>query len=110
MIELYISIFSFWFAELSLIPITITDWLMNNDILYKTIDIGTGKTKIVFNKYSNDFKIQVKLLPFSCTKCLSFWICLVYSLNNYSILEAVLYAGVCSFYAILISKLFNYVR
>ena len=75
---LYIALFAFWFAELSTIP--------------QRILIATG------------FK---NLYPFSCVKCLSFWMALIYS---YTEPFCIIIAGVTSLLSMTICLLFNRLR
>ena len=75
---LYIALFAFWFAELSTIP--------------QRILIATG------------FK---NLYPFSCVKCLSFWMALIYSYNEPF---CIIIAGVTSLLSMFICLLFNRIR
>jgi len=75
---LYIALFAFWFAELSTIP--------------QRILIATG------------FK---NLYPFSCVKCLSFWMALIYSYNEPF---CIIIAEVTSLLAMTICLLFNRLR
>ncbi len=106
MIELLIVCFSFWFAELSLIPSNFALWLMDKSILYKEYD-GNKINRVVFNRYSELYKIPVRLYPFDCTKCLSFWLGGIYSYSMYENLTfAVLMAGVSSLVGMIISKLY----
>ena len=106
MTELLISIFAVWFAELSMIPQNLSDWLMTKSILYNEYD--GSKSKIVFNKYPQGFRIPIRLKPFDCSKCLGFWMGLISSYLNYeSILLAILIGGVCSFGAMTLSKLYR---
>ena len=75
---LYIALFAFWFAELSTIP--------------QRILIATG------------FK---NLYPFSCVKCLSFWMALIYSYNEP---VCIIIAGVTSLLSMTICLIFNRLR
>jgi hypothetical protein len=75
---LYIALFAFCFAELSTIP--------------QRILITTGLKH---------------LYPFSCVKCLSFWMALIYSYNEPF---CIIIAGVTSLLAITIHVLFNRLR
>jgi hypothetical protein len=75
---LYIALFAFWFAELSTIP--------------QRILIATG------------FK---NLYPFSCVKCLSFWMALIYSYNEPF---CIIIAGVTSLLSMTICLLINRLR
>jgi len=75
---LYIALFAFWFAELSTIP--------------QRILIATG------------FK---HLYPFSCVKCLSFWMPLIYSYNEPF---CIIIAGVTSLLSMTICLIFNRLR
>lgn len=73
-----IALFAFWFAELSTIP--------------QRILIATG------------FK---NLYPFSCVKCLSFWMALIYSYNEPF---CIIIAGVTSLLSMTICLIFNRLR
>lgn len=75
---LYIALFSFWFAELSTIP---------QHILIK-------------------FNLK-HLYPFSCVKCLSFWMALIYSYNE---TWCIIIAGVTSLLAMTINLIYNRLR
>lgn len=75
---LYIALFAFWFAELSTIP--------------QRILIAMG------------FK---NLYPFSCVKCLSFWMALIYSYNEPF---CIIIAGVTSLLSMTICLIFNRLR
>lgn len=75
---LYIALFAFWFAELSTIP--------------QRILIATGLKH---------------LYPFSCVKCLSFWMALIYSYNE---IWCIIIAGVTSLLSMTICLIFNRLR
>lgn len=97
--EILITLFCVWFAEFSGITINISDFLLNNSLLY------IEDNKIRFNKYSDGVKYPVRLLPFNCAKCLTFWSILGYNINEG--LYSVIFAGVASLGAIVLSKLLH---
>lgn len=93
-----IPFFSVWFAEFSTIPQVVSEWLMKRYIVYR--EVKGFKTKVVFNKYTDEDMMPVRLKPFDCAKCLSFWMGLIIS-------QDIVIAGVVSLVAILTSKLIN---
>jgi len=75
---LFIALFAFWFAELSTIP--------------QRILMATG---------------WKHLYPFSCVKCLSFWMALIYSYNE---TWFIIIAGVTSLLAMTINLIYSRLR
>jgi len=75
---LFIALFAFWFAELSTIP--------------QRILMATG---------------WKHLYPFSCVKCLSFWMALIYSYNEPF---CIIIAGVTSLLAMTINLIYSRLR
>lgn len=81
-----IAIFSFWFAELTKIPQRLSQ-----------------RIKTAFGK---DWSLK----PFSCTKCLSFWIGFVHGWLIGLGVASIIYGGLCSFSGILAFKLWERIK
>lgn len=76
-----LSLFAFWFAELSTIPFR----------------LNTALGHLVCLKYP--------LMLISCSKCLGFWMCGIYSFKEYhNFCGALLLAGIGSLIAIVASR------
>lgn len=108
MIEILIPLFAFWFAELSELTDLLTGWLMSRSILYKEFNPIDNTSKVVFNQYSLLYKVPIRLYPFDCTKCLSFWLGGIYNYLMYDNLVLAVFIGGCSsLLGILASKLYS---
>lgn len=90
---LIVGIFSYWFV-LSGIPFYVSNVLYNFGI----------KTEIQEGVY-----VPIRLKPVDCEKCLAFWIGIFY-FWNLPWYDNLIYAGVCSFVAIVTGLLINKLR
>lgn len=83
----------FSFAEISMIPQTFSRWLLTE------FNIGT---KLKGYEYA---KTPLRLKPFDCGYCLSFWVALLSSLYfNYIVITGVMIAFAATIVAILFKK------
>ena len=90
-----ITIFAVWFAVYSGVPQYVSQVLYN---------FGTSK-RIGWDQNGDPLMIPIRLLPFDCEKCLSFWMVFTYGAFHEHLWMALLYAGCASLGAIIVTKL-----
>ena len=90
-----ITIFAVWFAVYSGVPQYVSQVLYN---------FGISKSGGL-DYQGNELFIPIRLLPFDCEKCLSFWMVFTYGAFHEHLWMALLYAGCASLGAILFTKL-----